>query len=66
MDTSATKTELRGDLRAQHRQVAHLNTGAKDGINPNAPFAWGVIVRDSIVYVSDMQSGLWILRLKRR
>ena len=55
--------ELRGDLRAQHREIAHLHPAAKDGAVPNAVFTWGVVVRDGVAYVTDMFSGLWIVRL---
>ena len=55
--------ELRGDLRAQQREIAHLHPAAKDGAVPNAVFTWGVVVRDGVAYVTDMYSGLWIVRL---
>jgi hypothetical protein len=55
--------ELRGDLRAQQREIAHLHPAAKDGAVPNAVFTWGVVVRDGVAYVTDMFSGLWIVRL---
>src|SRR5678816_3047167 len=55
--------ELRGDLRAQGREIAHLHPAARDGVRPNGVFTWGVVVRDGIAYLSDMLSGLWIVRL---
>jgi hypothetical protein len=55
--------ELRGDLRAQHREIAHLHPAARDGVRPNTVFTWGVVVRDGIAYISDMVSGLWIVQL---
>ncbi|HEV8216109.1 MAG TPA: hypothetical protein VGP95_09755 [Gemmatimonadaceae bacterium] len=55
--------ELAGDLRAQHREIAHLHPAARDGVRPNGVFTWGVVVRDGIAYVSDMFSGLWLVRL---
>ncbi len=55
--------ELRGDLRAQHREITHLHPAARDGVRPNGVFTWGVVVRDGVAYVSDMFSGLWIVRL---
>lgn len=60
--------ELRGDLRAQRREIVHVNTADRDGIIPNEARAWGVIVRNGLVYVNDNHSGLWILRIepKRR
>ena len=56
--------ELRGDLRAQGREIANLYTGAPDGKLPNAPMAWGAVVKNDIAYVNDVNSGLWIVRLE--
>ena len=56
--------ELRGDLRAQQREMAHLNTGDMDGFVKNAAMTWGVVVRDGLAYVNDMYNGLWIVRMK--
>jgi hypothetical protein len=55
--------ELRGDLRAQGRRIAHLNTADMDGRVPNTAMTWGVVVRDGLMYVNDMYNGLWIVRL---
>jgi len=55
--------ELRGDLLAQGREIAHVVTGDKQGSVPNAANAWGAIYRDGYVYVPDMNSGLWIVRV---
>ena len=56
--------ELRGDLRAQQREMSHLNTGDMEGFVKNAAMTWGVVVRDGIAYVNDMYNGLWIVRMK--
>ena len=56
--------ELRGDLRAQGREIANLYTGAPDGKLPNAPMAWGAVVKNDIAYVNDVNSGLWVVRLE--
>jgi hypothetical protein len=56
--------ELRGDLRAQQREMAHLNTGDMDGFVKNAAMTWGVVVRDGLAYVNDMYNGLWIVRMQ--
>ncbi|HKW10756.1 MAG TPA: Ig-like domain-containing protein [Gemmatimonadaceae bacterium] len=56
--------ELRGDLRAQGREIANLYTGAPDGKNPNAAMAWGTVVKNDLAYVNDVNSGLWIVRLE--
>ncbi|MGH7643984.1 MAG: LVIVD repeat-containing protein, partial [Gemmatimonadales bacterium] len=55
--------ELRGDLLAQGREVAHVHTGDPQGYVPNAALAWGAIYRDGLIYVNDVNSGLWIVRL---
>ncbi len=55
---------LRGDLLRQGRQVAHVYTGDPNGTTPNAPMAWGAVYRDGLVYVPDMNSGLWIVRIE--
>ena len=56
--------ELLGDLRAQQREIVHLNTADMDGKVQNAAMTWGVVVRDGLAYVNDMYNGLWIVRIK--
>ena len=58
--------ELYGDLGAQQREMVHVHTGDMDGLVPNDPMTWGVVVRDGLAYVNDMHSGLWIIRMKPR
>jgi len=58
--------ELRGDLLAQGREYAHVHTGDQDGNVPNAANAWGAIYRDGLIYVPDLNSGLWVVRLEPR
>ncbi|HWA15198.1 MAG TPA: hypothetical protein VG817_02110, partial [Gemmatimonadales bacterium] len=55
--------ELRGDLERQGREIAHVVTGDKQGFAPNFPNAWGAIYRDGLIYVPDMNSGLWIVKV---
>jgi hypothetical protein len=55
--------ELRGDLLRQGREIAHVVTGDKQGMLPNAANAWGAIYRDGYVYVPDINSGLWIVQV---
>jgi hypothetical protein len=55
--------ELRGDLRAQSREIAHVHTADMDGSSKNMAMTWGVVVRDGVAYVNDMINGLWIVRL---
>ena len=56
--------ELRGDLLAQGREIAHVLTADKQGMFPNAPMAWGAIYRDGLVYVPDMHNGLFIVKVE--
>ncbi len=58
--------ELRGDLRAQGREIGHLNTADMDGRTRNTAMTWGVVVRDGLAYVNDMNNGLWIVRIEPR
>jgi hypothetical protein len=55
--------ELRGDLRAQQREMVHLNTADMRGNVANTAMTWGVVVRDGLAYVNDMNNGLWIVRM---
>ena len=56
--------ELRGDLRAQAREIGHINTADMDGRVQNAAMAWGVVVKNGLAYVNDMYNGLWIVRIE--
>ncbi len=58
--------ELRGDLRAQGREIGHLNTADMDGLVKNAAMTWGVVVnpKDGLAYVNDDNNGLWIIRIE--
>lgn len=56
--------ELRGDLQRQGREIAHVVTGDGDGLIPNAPNTWGAVYRDGLIYVPDINSGLWIVRVE--
>ncbi|MBM4193761.1 MAG: hypothetical protein FJ202_05195 [Gemmatimonadetes bacterium] len=56
--------ELRGDLRAQGREIASLNTADMTGRVQNSAMTWGVVVRDGLAYVNDMYNGLWIVKIE--
>jgi hypothetical protein len=56
--------ELRGDLLRQGREVAHVVTADSSGVVPNAPNAWGAISRNGMIYVPDINSGLWIVKVE--
>jgi hypothetical protein len=58
--------ELRGDLLRQGREVAHVVTGDAKGATPNAAMAWGAIYRNGYVYVPDIFSGLWIVKVESK
>jgi len=60
--------ELRGDLRAQQREIVHVNTADFDGLarSANETNTWGVVVKDGLAYVNDNHSGLWIIRILPR
>jgi hypothetical protein len=60
--------ELRGDLKAQGREIADLVPADPAGLVPNKAFTWGVVVnpKDGLAYVNDMFSGLWIVRIEPR
>ncbi len=52
--------ELRGDLRAQGREVASFMT-TPDG--ENTTMAWGPQPYKGNIFVSDMRTGLWVMNL---
>ena len=55
--------ELRGDLRAQGREIADMEPSDPDGFVPNAPMTWGVVVKNGLAYVNDFNSGLFVVRM---
>ncbi len=58
--------DLRGDLTLQDREIAHVHTGDSRGIVPNASMAWGAFYVNGLVWVNDMYSGLWTIRVEPR
>jgi hypothetical protein len=58
--------ELRGDLYAQGREVAHLLTTDEHTTTPHGPMAWGAQLFKGRIYSSDLNSGLWITELRER
>jgi hypothetical protein len=58
--------ELKGDLRAQAREMVHVNTADMDGHQQNTAMTWGVVVKDGLAYVNDNNNGLWIVRMMPR
>jgi hypothetical protein len=55
--------ELRGDLVAQGREIGSIWTGDPRGFRPNLPMAWGAQPHRGVIFVTDMNSGLWVARL---
>ncbi|MEO8201782.1 MAG: Ig-like domain-containing protein [Gemmatimonadota bacterium] len=58
--------ELKGDLMLQGREIAHVFTGDKNGFIPNSSNAWGAIYRNGYIYVPDINSGLWIVKVQSK
>jgi hypothetical protein len=56
--------DLRGDLLRQGREISHVVTADSAGVVPNAPNAWGAFYRDGLIYVNDINTGLWIVKLE--
>jgi len=57
--------ELRGDLYQQDRQVAWYHTQGDVGRanRPGGAFAWSPQLYKGNVFVSDMRSGMWVIKL---
>jgi hypothetical protein len=56
--------ELRGDLYRQGREVARLWTGDPKGYRPNLPFTWGAQPHNGMIFFNDINTGIWITKLK--
>jgi len=56
--------ELKGDLLRQGREISWILTADSTGSQPHTPFAWGAVVRDGNIFVPDINSGLWVLKLE--
>ena len=56
--------ELRGDLRAQRREIVHAQVSSPDGFTPNFTMTWGVVVKNGLAYVNDINGGLFIVRIE--
>ena len=57
--------ELRGDLYRQGREIASLWTGDPKGYRPNLPFTWGAQPHKGLIFFNDINSGIWITRLRK-
>ena len=56
--------ELKGDLLRQGREISWILTADSMGVKPRVPFAWGVVVKNGVMYVPDINSGLWVMRVE--
>lgn len=56
--------ELMGNLYDQGREIARFLPKTSEGNAPNTPMAWGPQPYKDMIFVSDMSSGLWALKLK--
>jgi hypothetical protein len=56
--------ELKGDLQKQGREIAHFQPQSPQGKVPNATFTWGAVVKNGLVFLNDLHSGLWIVRME--
>lgn len=56
--------ELKGDLQKQGREIAHFLPQHPQGKIPNATMTWGVVVKNNLIFLNDMNSGLWIVRME--
>jgi hypothetical protein len=56
--------ELRGDLYGQGREIGWFMTESPTSDPPNATMSWGPQPFKGSLFVSDLNSGLWILELE--
>jgi hypothetical protein len=56
--------ELRGDLYRQGREVASMTTADEHSVVPNWPMTWSTQVFKGHIFSSDMNSGLWVTKLR--
>jgi len=56
--------ELMGNLYDQGREIAKFQPRVTEGIGPNQPMSWGPQPYKDMIFVSDMNSGLWAIKLK--
>jgi len=54
--------ELRGDLLEQGREIAHFDTDLEGG--DNTTMAWGPQPYKGNVFVSDLNTGLWVVKVQ--
>ena len=56
--------ELMGDIYAQGREIAFFLSSDLDGFMANRPNVWGTMPYKGLIYFSDMNNGLWAIKLE--
>jgi hypothetical protein len=56
--------ELMGDIYAQGREIAFFISSDPEGRTPNRPNVWGTMPYKGLIYFSDMNNGLWAIKLE--
>jgi len=56
--------ELMGDIYAQGREIAYFNSSDPKGFVANRPNVWGTMPYKGLIYFSDMNNGLWAIKLE--
>ncbi len=57
--------DLMGDLYKQGREIAKYKAADEGGKVANSPMAWGPQPYKGNVFFSDMNSGLWVIKVKK-
>ena len=57
--------DLLGDLYKQGREIAFYLSSNKNGFLPNSPMVWGAQPYKDLVFFTDMNSGLYAIRLEK-
>lgn len=52
--------------KAQGRTIVELMPFDANGVVPNKVMTCGAVVKDGLIYVNDMITGLWIVRIEPR
>ena len=56
--------ELMGDIYAQGREIAFFMSSDPKGFIANRPNVWGTMPYKGLIYFSDMNNGLWAIKLE--
>ena len=56
--------ELMGDIYSQGREIAFFLSSDPDGFMANRPNVWGTMPYKGLIYFSDMNNGLWVVKLE--